>query len=269
MRPGPGPLVASSRVPYAQTNLQLFNQLRAAGWAEADLSRARDSYELAMQLFTGQFRSNGKPFLSHLVGTASALVAAGRPPAVVLGGLLHAVYAQGEWGDGRSRVAEERRPRVREVAGADVEDLVYRYTLLAWNERTIPELRARADQLSGPEAEVVTMRLANLLDDYLDLGMAYSHKGEKAKLAPPHLLDAVDIAERLGMHALAEDLRGVIGENAEVDLSPALVREDRGSFTLAPLSHAVKPSLTLRNAAKPARKAVRRALSSVTRQASS
>ena len=256
-------------MPYAQTNLQLFNQLSAARWGGSELAGAGRAYELAMELFTGQFRANGKPFLSHLVGTASALAAAGRPPSVVLAGLLHAVYAQGEWGDGRSRVAEERRARVRQVVGAEVEDLVHRYTLLVWNERTIPELRARADQLGGPEAEVVVMRLANLLDDYLDLGMAYSHKGEKAKLAPPHLADAVELAERLGLTQLAADLRLVLAENAEADLPAALVREGRSSFTLAPLSHSPKPGLTLRNAAKPARKAVRRALSSVSRQASS
>jgi (p)ppGpp synthase/HD superfamily hydrolase len=256
-------------VPHAQTNLQLFNQLSAAGWGEPELDRAGRAYEFAMELFTGQFRSNGKPFLAHLVGTASALAAAERPPPVVLAGLLHAVYAQGEWGDGRSRVAEERRARIREVAGAAVEDLVHRYTVLAWNEHTIPELRARADQLAGPAAEVVAMRLANLLDDYVDRGMAYSHKGEKAKLFPPHLADAVELAERLGLTQLAADLRRVFAENAEAELPPTLVREGRSSFTLAPLSHALKPALTLRNAAKPARKAVRRALSSVSRQASS
>ena len=253
---------------HAQTNLQLFNELSAAGWTEPDLARARRAYELAMQLFTGQFRANGKPFLAHLVGTASVLASAGRPPHVVLAGLLHAAYASGEWGDGRSRQADERRTRVRETVGPDGEDLVHRYTVLVWSERTIPELKARVDQLEGPEAEVVAMRLANLLDDYVDLGMAYSHKGEKAKLAPPHLVDAVEIAERIGLSGLARDLRGVIAENADAELSPALVRDERSSFTLAPLSHARRPALTLREVARPARKAVRRALSSVNRQAS-
>ena len=256
-------------MPYAQTNLQLFNQLQEAGWAERDLARAREAYELAMELFTGQFRSNGKPFLAHLVGTASALAAAGRPPHVVLAGLLHAVYASGEWGDGRPRLADERRARVRQAVGSEVEDLVHRYTVLLWNERTIPELKARVAELTGPEADVLAMRLANLLDDYLDLGMAYSHKGEKAKLAPPHVSDAVAIAEQLALDRLAQDLRSVLAENAEAELSPALVRDERSSFTLAPLSHSRRPALSLREAAKPARKAVRRALSSVSRQPSS
>jgi hypothetical protein len=39
---------------YAQTNIQLFNQLRGKAYASADLVRIRKAYELAVQLFTGR-----------------------------------------------------------------------------------------------------------------------------------------------------------------------------------------------------------------------
>jgi hypothetical protein len=59
--------------PFAQTNLQLFHQLRNAGYDEADLVCIHQAYQLACQVFTGFFRGSGKPFIAHLVGTASIL----------------------------------------------------------------------------------------------------------------------------------------------------------------------------------------------------
>ncbi len=56
---------------YAQTNIQLFNQLRLAQYSEADLNYLCNIYDFALQIFTGCLRGSGKPFLSHLVGTAS------------------------------------------------------------------------------------------------------------------------------------------------------------------------------------------------------
>ena len=40
---------------YAQTNIQLFNQLRRDGYSRADLDLVRDGYELALVLFTAAF----------------------------------------------------------------------------------------------------------------------------------------------------------------------------------------------------------------------
>ena len=58
---------------YAQTNIQLFNQLRRDGYSKTDLDLVRDAYELAMVLFSGRFQPSGKSFIAHVVGTASIL----------------------------------------------------------------------------------------------------------------------------------------------------------------------------------------------------
>ena len=76
----------------AQTNLQLYNQLIAAGWSDANLDRTQAAYALAADLFAGQIRSSGKTFLEHLVGTASAVAAVGGRPALVHAALLHATF---------------------------------------------------------------------------------------------------------------------------------------------------------------------------------
>jgi hypothetical protein len=38
---------------YAQTNIQLFNQLHREGYSKAELNLIRNAYELARQLSTG------------------------------------------------------------------------------------------------------------------------------------------------------------------------------------------------------------------------
>src|SRR5205809_5329802 len=94
---------------YAQTNIQLLNQLRAGGYATAELARIRDVYEFAMLLFTGRYQPCGKPFIDHLVGTASILAFLHRPVEVVAAGLIHAAYVYGDFGSFRSGISDAKR----------------------------------------------------------------------------------------------------------------------------------------------------------------
>ena len=57
----------------AQTNLQLYNQLFAQPSTANDLGDVRAAYELAAELFSGLYRCSGKPFVAHVVGTASVV----------------------------------------------------------------------------------------------------------------------------------------------------------------------------------------------------
>ena len=128
----------------AQTNLQLYNQLIAAGWSDANLDRTQAAYALAADLFAGQIRSSGKTFLEHLVGTASAVAAVGGRPALVHAGLLHATYTFGEFGDGQRNAAESKRAAVRAVIGAEAEELVAEYAGLGYSADTIQDWQQRA-----------------------------------------------------------------------------------------------------------------------------
>ena len=66
-RPDDADVVTRRAVPltYAQTSLQLFNQMRQAGYSPDDLATVRRAYDLAMKLFTSEYRGSGKPLLSH------------------------------------------------------------------------------------------------------------------------------------------------------------------------------------------------------------
>lgn len=243
---------------YAQTNLQLLNQLRAVPWPLSEVVLVHNAYEWALPLFSAQFRPSGKPFLAHLVGTASVLADHGARAEVVAAGLLHASYAQGEWGDGHGGApVRARREALQAALGTEVEDLVHRYTGLRWNATSVADLRRRATELTPPESDVVLMRLANLLEDYLDLGMAYCDKGQKTTHDDSVLDAAVAMAREMGVPALAEELARAVDDNHSTDLAPDLRRRAHSSDTVAPRSHQRRPALVALDTARAAKKRLR------------
>ena len=148
-----------------QTNPALYRQLHDLGCASESLAEIRAAYELAAALFAGCVRPCGRPFLPHLIGTASVLAELGARVAVVAAGLLHATYEQDDFGSLRWR---NRRTRVHGAVGAAVEHLILRYDALKWNSSTIPQMSDRLDVLEKPDRSVLLMRLANEVDDHAD-----------------------------------------------------------------------------------------------------
>jgi (p)ppGpp synthase/HD superfamily hydrolase len=126
-----------------------------AEYSATDIDCVRAAYELALRLFTGLYRGSGKPFLAHLVGTASILASVRARGPVVAAGLLHAAYTQGEFGNGWGGVAPEKRRRLQEAVGPEAEELVRQYTLLGWNERTIPKIHLDFDTLDYGARDVL------------------------------------------------------------------------------------------------------------------
>ena len=232
---------------YAQTNLQLYKQLRAAGYPDADLKLVRAAYDLGMRVFPASFRGSGKPLLAHLVGTASILVSVGQSPTVVTAGLLHAAYALGDFGDGRPGMTAVKRDRVRAAVGPTVEDLVARYTAFDWNKNTIPSIRARVGSLTPIERDVLVIRLANELEDHLDYGVLYCGNGEKRReyIRSP-LNQSVDMARSLGLTALARELEEAFSETLSEELPAALRTPHDYTFMQPPASHSPRLKVAAR-----------------------
>src|SRR5262245_40073116 len=134
---------------YAQTNLQLYGQLLFEGRREAELRLVHETYELALRLFAAQYRGNGKPFVSHLVGVASILAAHRQPIDTVAAGLLHSVYTFGEFGDGTRQATPRKRNEVRNAVGPAVEELVHQYAVIDWKLATLREPRFCGSQIQG------------------------------------------------------------------------------------------------------------------------
>jgi len=233
--------------PFAQTNIQLYNQLQCAAYPGSDPLVIHRAYALAVELFTSCFRGSGKPFLAHAVGTASILASLRLPATHVAAGLLHASYALGEFGTGWKGMTEAKRTRLRKRVGQEVEDLVARYTLLEWNGQDIRDIHARIDAISPEERSVLVIRLANELEDHLDAGILYCRDAERRK---DHLRSSlylcVEMAERLGIPELASQLSQTFQQTLTASVPPSLRGPGHASHSVAPASHRLKVGYALR-----------------------
>ena len=226
---------------FPQTNLQLYAQLVDLGYSEADLATVARSYELSMALFPGTYRASGKPFLAHLIGTAGIIATLRARAPVVATGLLHAAYTHGEFGNGWLGVSNAKRARVRAAVGPEIEELVARYTALRWAPATIPAIRARLDAMTGLERDVLLVRLANELEDHLDLGILYpGDVPRRLRFMREDLPAAVEMAERLGYPELAESLTAAFDQIERAAISPAVRRTEAESFRLPFASHRLR-----------------------------
>lgn len=159
---------------FAQTNLQLYRQMNQRGYRAEDREEVASAYRFLMPMFAGIYRGSEKPFISHLVGTASILVANSVPVELVLAGLLHAVYVAGDFGfEPGTRQTKRKRQCVRDLAGVKVEAIISAYDDIRWNAESVHCYLEHLEDLQQETRSVLILRLANTLEDLLDDGMKF------------------------------------------------------------------------------------------------
>ena len=223
---------------FAQTNIQLYRQLTELGYPEADIATVARAYDVGLRLLSGLYRGSGKPFLAHLVGTASILASLRARTPMVAAGLLHAVYTHGEFGNGWRGMFPVKRQEIQRAVGEDIEGLVAQYTELRWHANTIGGIRSRMDNMTPPERDVLLIRLANELEDHLDLGVLYHGDAERRRqYMLTHLMSCMEMAERLGAPELAAALTATFGDVEKAKVPSSLRRPEASSFLVPPASH--------------------------------
>ena len=192
----------------AQTNLELYAQALEADYLPAQRRSLADAYLLALRSVYPLARGSGKPFIAHLVGTASLVLASGCPATWVTGALLHALYQRRVPFEG-GLVPEQRRAVVAERFGTVVDDLVLRYT--TFESVDLHSVPAEVDEV---DRGVLTLRLADELEDLCGNALAlhgdaasdalgvrggYRRRREAKTRQAPALLD---LARRLQLHGI-------------------------------------------------------------------
>ncbi len=207
----------------AQTNLQLYAQLTSLGWSSQQLAGARTAYDLARELFADSFRPTHKPFVCHLVGTASAAALWGARPPVVLAGLLHSAYLYGEFDDGERGASPRRRLHLRRLIGDEAEVIVYGYTALGQGSEEISS------------ADIEWVRLADLLDELLDAGPLYApQKGVSGRLQEEAVRRSViEKAGRIIGPAAVKSLKEAFDACDSATIDPVLATRDTSYHRLA------------------------------------
>lgn len=189
----------------AQTLPGLVRQLVDAGWTDEALARARRAHDLGRQLFAGLHNGDGRPFVCHLIGLASLLQTYGQAEEVVIAGLLHSVYAHGDFGPLCSFA--RARERVRRHAGAEVEALVARFHTLAWNRKGLRRHAAEVGGYDPIDRAALVMRLANEVDHLADGAALHRADAERylaGRVERMPLFEA--LAAGLDVPAIARDL---------------------------------------------------------------
>ncbi len=233
----------------ARTNVQLYNQVVRQGRSALDLDLIRRAYELAAELYAAAYQADGKPFVTHVVSVASTLALLGQPTRFVAAALVHNVYNNADFGDGRRRNAgASRRRRLQEAVGDDVEALVRRFAELRL-DRNLDRLRARCGHMNDVDRRLVAMDLADLLEKHLDHGVLYF--GQPQWVIGFSLSRAGDLqrlAEAVGEPVLGRAL-GIAIERTCGAAVPEALRSDPGRKYLrfsAPLSYRKRWHIELR-----------------------
>lgn len=225
----------------AQTNLQLYNQLADTGYSARAIQSVDKAYRCAAILFTGQYRSTGKTFLAHLVGTASILLIDNAPLHVVLSGLLHATFLHGEFGNGKRGVSLKRRKEVLKFVSPQVNDLIEEYTRLPWKPDYLTENLWIVDKSSVLQREVYWIRAANVLEDHIHFSAYYSQKFCKYNSnKKPHLEFVAELAEAINRFDLAQIIR-IEQQKVPPSFIQELQQTQTSSYTIAPKTHIINP----------------------------
>jgi Domain of unknown function (DUF6817) len=215
----------------AQTNLQLYNQLRARGLELDDLVLVHRAYELLTTLYPGHFQADGKPFVAHGVGVASVLAEIGQPAEILAVGLLHNVYGNADFGDGAGPGrTPSRRLLVRDAVGHRVEELIFRFADLRITPSTIAGMRASLPERDATDRSLLLVDLADQVEKYVDLGVLYFGQGDWIVNSTGRLeAQLVELANELGEPRLGEMLSTVMAEaEAEAGRVPPELRPSDG-----------------------------------------
>jgi (p)ppGpp synthase/HD superfamily hydrolase len=215
----------------AQTNIQLYNQLRRQGLSRDELVLVHRAYELLTTLYSGYYQGDGKPFVAHGVGVASIMADLGQPAEIVAMALLHAVYGNADFGDGAgSGATPSRRELVREAVGEEVEGLVFRFADLRVHPDTIEHDRRALAELDETDRRLQLVAIADHVEKYVDLGVLYFGDDEEIVSWTERIgSDLIELANELGEPRLAEMVSAAFAEAAaEAENVPPELRTSDG-----------------------------------------
>ena len=211
----------------AQTRTDLRELALARGYVPDQVRAFESACDFATLLHNGVYRGDGRPFLNHVIGTASALVRYDLRAEVVIAGLLHAAYThRPDW------VGVDEVTRFLGSAGR-VDAIV----------RAIPNAKAQlargapAEPLTLLESWALAIEAANDVDMVLAGEYRASARARDYTRVGHQLLD--EVMALIGAPGLAATAALPAGEGAQGPVL-GLVRPP-GSFRLDAANRRVEP----------------------------
>ncbi|MEO5765148.1 MAG: glycosyltransferase [Casimicrobiaceae bacterium] len=199
-----------------QTRSALLEAAALAGYRADELALITSAYHVAHVLMDGGYRPCGRPFVNHLVGTASVLVHFGLRAQTVAAGLLHAAYTHSPPHADGARAALASIRDALGGAGHAIESRVRAYTLNGTDRVGVRP----GDPLSVLQAEIALIDAANEIDMHQSGELRYS--GRTDEIGADALARVGEVCAALGLRGLHDTL--------------ARAREDRSSVEAALLT---------------------------------
>jgi (p)ppGpp synthase/HD superfamily hydrolase len=185
----------------------------------------REAHDLALKFFDGFYRAQEVPFICHLVRVSSIVLAERQPLEVVMAALLHSAYL--------FRAPHSRRAQLKQKLGESVEALVSAYTDFPWRqEKAIERHLKDLPGYTSQNRQLLVIRLANELEDHLDDSMVYRGVFPYREWIETHAQAIVELARRMGLKELAQELEEVFKRTLSRKLPAAVERHCRDAYEL-------------------------------------
>ena len=207
----------------------LVELARSKGYSDSDIRQIGNAHWSALVLSNGGYRPCGRPFIDHLIGTASVLVHYGCETRLIVAALLHAAYTHAPRVDGGAAETVDAVAACIGGRGSVIERMVRAYTLRSSRWRFLSDLPNWPDVATMADIDVALLALAN--DAELHLSGEVRATGRKDADDQPAVEKACEICAVLGIPGLAEPrTRTATGPRI-----PLILPKDRprGSFRIA------------------------------------
>lgn len=188
-----------------QTRSDLMDLAIERGYQSQELTLLANAYHLAHVLMDGGYRPCGRPFINHLVGTASVLIRYDFRAETVAAGLLHSAYTHFPPHNGDPKAAAETVCAWLGGHGSALEKRVRAYTQRSslWAK---PQANSSPfENISMLDAEILAIAAANEVDMHLSGEYRYTNRTDAP--APQVMQAMFDTCRTLGASGLAETLR--------------------------------------------------------------
>ncbi|GEM_PF-6074773 len=154
-----------------------------------------------------------------------------------MAGLLHAAYTVGYFQDQRHGSATPtHRKELQASIGEVVEVLVFNYNESTWYKKEhLENYFETVKENNSNIKNLILMRLANELEDYLDYGMVYRGTFPFRERINAYGNLAIELAKRLGHLQLAEELNQVFQIHLDSNLPKIVFTNQSSCFQLPAL----------------------------------
>jgi GT2 family glycosyltransferase len=198
---------AMAKHELAQSRSDLLDQAAQRGYGDEALAQLAKAWRLMQTYMNASYRPCGRPFINHLVGTASVLIRYGFRLDIVLAGLMHTIYTHRPQALSGPAGTQEAS-RLLGGPGKPVEKRVRAYSLRG--ENGLSDM-GDANALTVFDAEIVAIAAANEIDMHLSGEYRYTRRSHADQLPQMQMIEHVcQLLGVPGLHAtLAQASRNV------------------------------------------------------------